>query len=331
MHETYLKQALTLAKSYRGYCAPNPAVGAVLVEEGKIIAEGTHTGPGSSHAEVDAIKRAPQITPSTILYVTLEPCSHQGRTPPCVDAIIHAGIKTVYFAFKDPNPIIAGQSVLNEKGIHCEQVSVDEINDFYRSYAYWTKHKKPFVTAKLAMSMDGKIAGKHSKPVLITGSKTNQFTHELRNKSDAILTSARTIINDDPQMNVRLNQQTHSKPLYILNSNLTLPDSAKIFETAKSVTVFNPDENEPKVCLDLLLTSIGQDGVHDLLIEAGGRCFNQFIKENLVNIAYVYVAKKVLGSDALSAALDAGIFDHATLVDRQIFDEDIVYTFSLLG
>ena len=308
MHETYLKQALALAKPFKGYCAPNPAVGAVLVEQGNIIAEGAHTGPGNPHAEVEAIKRASKITPSTILYVTLEPCSHQGRTPPCVDAIINAGIKTVYFSFKDPNPIIAGQSVLNEKGIHCEQVEVNDINDFYQSYAYWTKNQKPFVTAKLAMSMDGKIAGQHGKPVLITGSKTNQFTHELRNQSDAILTSARTIINDDPQMNVRLNQTSRSKPLYILNSNLKLPENAKIFETAKSVTVFTPEENESYVCLDSLLARVGQDGAHDLFIEAGGKCFNQFIKHNLVHTAYVYVGKKVLGSDALSAALDAGIF-----------------------
>jgi len=323
MHESYLNQALSLAQQYRGYCAPNPAVGAVLVDNGQIIASGAHTGSGNPHAEIEAIKQAKHITDNTVLYVTLEPCSHWGKTPPCVNAIIEAGIKHVLFAFQDPNPIVDGngRSLLMNAGVRCEQVEVAAVNDFYQSYAYWLQHKKPFVTAKLALSLDGKIAGVNGSPLAITGAKAKQFTHQLRNHSDAILTTAKTICNDDPQLNVRLANVTKAKPIYILEGKTKVPSNAQIFKTAKSVTILH-DKN-----CESILSQIAKDGIHDLMIEAGGICFNEFVKQGLVNRAVLYLSKKVLGTQATAAALDTGIFNQYQLQDRYHLEDDLVYEF----
>src|SRR3990167_2136538 len=170
-HIHRLKQALSLAESQRGFCAPNPSVGALVVKEGELIAEGVHRGPMKPHAEVEAIHHAGNQAEGASLYVTLEPCCHWGRTPPCTDLIVKSRIKAVYYAFQDPNPKVAGQGAkqLQAAGIECHSVELPEVTDFYRSYHYWIREGRPWVTAKLAISLDGKIAGPHGEPVSLTG------------------------------------------------------------------------------------------------------------------------------------------------------------------
>src|SRR3989344_2995168 len=167
MYQDYLKRALKLAEKRRGFCSPNPAVGAVVVKDGKIIGEGWHEKAGAPHAEVMALASAGSSAAGGILYVTLEPCSHTGRTPPCTDLIIKTGIKAVYYGFKDSNLTVSGQGefYLKSAGIACEQIELPEINAFYRSYAHWLKTKKPWVTAKIALSLDEKIASVDGKPL----------------------------------------------------------------------------------------------------------------------------------------------------------------------
>jgi|SRR5579883_30111 len=316
-HPFFLREALKLATIRKGSCAPNPSVGAVIVREGKIIATGYHYAPGHAHAEVEALKKNPDTQDAT-LYVTLEPCCHFGRTPPCTDAIIKANIKKVIYGFKDPNPLVAGkgEAALNKANIDCEFLPIPEITDFYKSYYYWTETQKPFITAKIAMTLDGKIADKNSGPISITGKELQELTHHCRKQSDAILTTVKTIICDNPQMNVRYANEIIAKPLFILDSRLDLPLNATVCNTAESITLFHSanasyerkknlldrgihcvevTENNNKLDLAEIITIIGQKNIHDLWIEAGGKCFSEFLSQKLLHRALIYIAPKFQG------------------------------------
>ena len=326
----HLQLALTLAQTQRGFCAPNPAVGAVIVDQyNQVIATGYHQGPGHSHAEVDALQKLDFNALGATLYVTLEPCSHWGKTPPCTSTILKSGIQRVVFAFHDPNPSVSGngREVLEAKGIRCDQLSLPEINEFYTSYVHWLNTGKPYVTAKLALSLDGKIAKASGDPLVITGDSLREFTHCSRKKSDAILTTSKTILHDNPQMNVREENHTIAKTVYVLDSSLQLNSHANIFSTAKSITLFYSNEvaidraealerqgvrciaiDETPEGLDLsaVLTYIGQDGIHDLWVEAGGHCFSSFANHHLLQRALIYVAPRWFGEgmQAFSTALN---------------------------
>jgi len=343
MDNAYLQQALMLAQQRRGFCAPNPSVGALIVKENRIITSGNHAQAGAAHAEVAALEQAQELVTGATLYITLEPCCHWGRTPPCVEAIIENKLGRVVYAYKDPNPLVAGMGAkaLEEAGIRCEHVSLTQIDDFYASYAHWQKTQTPFVTAKLALSLDGKIAGPQGEAVSITGEKAQQFTHQQRLISDAILTTAKTVNNDDPQFNVRLDGEVLKKPVYILDRNLILKSDLKIWETAISVTVFYdaqkqaPESDSVRYIpietragllnLDSVIKKIGEDGVHDLWVEAGGQCFQQLVENNLVHQAYVYVAAKVLGTDALPAFTgNTKLFETAKEITWQACNNDAI-------
>jgi diaminohydroxyphosphoribosylaminopyrimidine deaminase/5-amino-6-(5-phosphoribosylamino)uracil reductase len=310
----FLQEALALARIHRGFCAPNPAVGAVIVKDNTIIATGYHRGPGSFHAEADALQKLAQgMARGATVYVTLEPCCHFGRTPPCTDVLIQAGVKRVVYGFRDSNPIVAGygHAALIAAGVDAEQISMLEIDAFYKSYKHWHLTKKPLLTAKIALSLDGKIAGKSGEPVKITGELLREFTHQCRKESDAILTTSKTIIKDDPQLNVRYENEVIAKQVYILDSMLGLPLTAKIFTTASSVTVFHArdvssellecfiakgvrcipiDKTASGLALDQVIAFLGKEGKHDIWIEAGGSCFSAFHAEQLLQRAFIYIA-----------------------------------------
>ncbi len=320
----FMRRALHLAAERRGFCAPNPAVGAVAVKAGKIIGEGVHWAYGHPHAEVMALQSLGEEAVGATLYVTLEPCSHYGKTPPCTDLLIQRGVREVFFGMQDPNPRVSGggAAVLQEAGISCQLSPDPEIEKFYQSYRYWLVRGLPWVTIKLAISLDGKIAGLRGAPVQITGPECQRYTHRKRLHSDAILTTAATIIADNPQLNIRLTDEVIAKPLYILDSRLRLPLTAQVFRTAKSLIVFH-DAHAPAEKLTQLqaanvkciavssddrglhlpeiLSSIGADGCHDLWVEAGGRTFHSFLSANLAQCALIYVAPKILGSQGTPA------------------------------
>lgn len=311
----YLKSALTLAEIRRGFCAPNPCVGAVLVKDSRVIATGYHWENGSFHAEIDALNKIePTLAKGATLYVTLQPCCHTDKkTPPCTDLIIQRGIAKVIYGFRDPNPAVNNKTdkILQQAGIECIHLPLPQIDNFYTSYQFWWQYKKPFTTAKLAMSLDGKIAGEHGKRIQLTGHIAQQFTHQQRKQADAILTTAKTIRFDNPSLNSRIDNVVYKKPLYILDSKLNIPATAKIFNTAKNVTLFHstdltqqhrdnfsqhkirfiPIQND-KYGLNLLkvLKYIAQDGCHDLWVEAGGQCFESLVKKHLLQRAFIYVA-----------------------------------------
>lgn len=327
-HQDYLLKALHLAALGKGQCAPNPAVGAVVVKNQEVIGQGYHQAAGTPHAEIHALNEAGENARGASLYVTLEPCCHHGRTPPCTEAILKAGIREVIFGFLDPNPKVAGQGQtwLNAHGIPCLLIPDPEIQRFYQSYTHWTTHHMPWLTAKLALSLDGKIAGPEGQPIAISRPALEVFTHQCRRRADAILTSVRTIIHDDPRLNVRLDDETLAKPLYILDRQLRLPAHAKIFSTAAKITVFHEATGDLDAitrledlgarCISLPCQNnhldlaaarfyLGRDGMHDVWIEAGGQVFSHLLTHSLLDEAFLYIGLKALGQETTPAFKEA--------------------------
>jgi diaminohydroxyphosphoribosylaminopyrimidine deaminase/5-amino-6-(5-phosphoribosylamino)uracil reductase len=323
-HTPYIQRALALAATRRGYCAPNPAVGAVIVKEGIVIGEGAHQACGKPHAEVEALNALQQGAVGATIYVTLEPCCHHGRTPPCTQAILNAGITTVVYSYSDPNPTVAGKGhqQLAEAGLKVIQLSLPEVDQFYESYRYWLQHQRPRVTAKIALSLDGKIAGPEGQRLTLTGPELKQQTYYNRRRSDAILTTAKTLLHDNPFLDVRCEDKIESKPLYILDRQLRLPKHLQIWQNTLPITVFYSGVNSGKLQAQMLqggvtyteineqdgqldlqqiLHHLGMDGVHDCWVEAGGILLNSLLQDDAVDELQVYCAPKWLGPTAQSA------------------------------
>lgn len=344
----YLRHALALARLRQGMCAPNPSVGAIVVKDGKIIAEGYHKGPGQPHAEAEALAKITAAAEGATLYVTLEPCCHWGRTPPCTSLIIERKLARVVYGYTDPNPLVnsQGHRLLYEAGVACQHVSLREIDDFYASYQFWVRHKRPYAIAKLATSLDSKIAAAHYQPIQITGQAAQLYTHQQRQKADALLTTARTIKADNPKLTVRLpDQPEQGKSIYILDRTVSIDPDASLFDAATAVTLFYAEQYrsqkiaqlrkngvkciavaESGAGLDLnqVLTLIGQDGIHELWIEAGGRCFSSWLNAGLLQKACIYIAPKILGNTAISAfdtAIDFSVRAHT--INWLLFDQDV--------
>ncbi len=293
MHRPFLIAALELAERRQGFCAPNPTVGAVLVHQNCIISSGYHKGAGGVHAEVDCLKGFEVVPEEAILYVTLEPCCHWGKTPPCTDLLIAKKVRHVVYGYRDPNPKVSGngEKALSASGIRCEWFETNEISEFYRSYRYWTETHRPWVSVKLALSLDG--VAPHSP---MTGSESLSFTHRHRLISDALLTSAKTIANDDPQMNVRLGDRTVPKRVYVLDRSKKLSPTAQIFRTASAVGILSSG-------IESALEQLGRDGMHSVWVEVGPTLFREFVLGNWVHVCYLYFAPTVVvGSRAIDDA-----------------------------
>lgn len=348
MHDEYLLQALKLAEIRRGFCAPNPSVGAIVVKNNQIISTGYHIASGKNHAEVDALNKLTQAeSQDATLYITLEPCCHYGKTPPCTQLIVDRGIKEVIYGYRDNNPIVSGKSdnILKDAGINSLYYPLPEITQFYASYEYWHRTHLPYVTAKIAQSLDGKIAGPNHERVNITGNVANINTHYWRKKCDALLTTAKTIYYDNPQLNARINNEIYEKPIYILDSHLNISPTATIFKTAAkicllhrhdipeekihyfsahNITCIAVDHHDDGLDLKQVLEFIGKQGVHDLGIEAGGRCFSAFASQNLLQSAFIYIAAKILGENATSAFThQENVFVNAHTIEWKTFGEDV--------
>lgn len=338
MDQAFLEQALELARIRRGFCSPNPSVGAVVVKDGLCLSSGYHWAAGHPHAEVAALKALGDQARGSTVYVTLEPCCHWGRTPPCTQLLIERGVKEVVYGYKDPNPLVSGkgEAELKAEGILCRHVPLEAIDGFYESYARWVRTRRPFVTAKLAVSLDGKIAGPGDKRVTITGASIARFTGENRKRSDALLTTSKTVRTDDPLLTARTSE-SYVKPLYVIDRDAALPLSARIFGTGASITLFHAEDapagrlselesrgvrlipmpfSQDGVQLDRVLDQVGKDGCHDLWVEAGGSLFTSLVSEGLLGRAYLYVGMKWLGSEARPAFADSASQNLSQLLGR---------------
>jgi diaminohydroxyphosphoribosylaminopyrimidine deaminase / 5-amino-6-(5-phosphoribosylamino)uracil reductase len=321
----YLSQAFELAKQGLGQCAKNPAVGAVIIKNGVCVGAGFHRGVGQAHAEVEACLSLPADFDyqNATLYVTLEPCCHTGRTPPCTDLIIEKKFSRVVFGFFDPNPLVSGQGqrLISKAGIICDYLPSDEAQKFYHAYAYWWQHKKPFVIAKLAQSANDKVAGEKGEPLVITGETAREFTHLGRLASDVIVSSARTVIKDDPAFNIRLPDMDVSRNLFILDKNLKITPPRKIFSTAKSLTFIHDENIVPTQFEDLysdvqyqalplnheghfdprrVLDYLAIQGYHQVWLEAGPKLLRAWLNAGIINRFYLYQSSKIYPESYLS-------------------------------
>lgn len=313
-------EVLAQARSKAGDCAPNPSVGCAIVKNGRIVALGHHRGPGTDHAEVDALRRlSASEAKGAEVFVSLEPCCHTGRTPPCTDALIRAGVSRVFFSEKDPNPVVDGKGrlALLNAGIGCAHTPIAAITDFYQPYRHWTLYRQAWITAKLATSLDGFVAGVDRKPVAITGELANAWTHEQRAASDAILTTCKTVLYDDPQLNVRLQDgRTFKKPIVIMDRLAQLPLGSRIFETAASLTILHGIEADEtrlgklrshgvachgirsengKLDWNAVASQLGRMGFHQVWFEGGTESFDSFVQSEIAGDAYVLIGNRWLG------------------------------------
>lgn len=307
-----MKLALQLAEKGKYTVSPNPMVGAVLIKNNRLIGYGYHLYKGDSHAESKALDMAGSNANHASLYLNLEPCCHSGSTPPCIDKIIANNIKEVHFSSIDPNPIVNGKSLqkLKEAGIKTFIGSYDkEAKDLNEIFYYYMEHKRPFVIAKWAMTMDGRIATKNdSKWISCDESRKN--VQALRNSVDAILIGKNTAITDNPSLNVRIEdfikvRQPHK---FILGKNLdSISKTSNLFKENSDKTHLINTEND--FCLNKLLDQMGNMGITSLLVEGGSYTLSKFLKERLINKFYCYIAPKfIAGNQSISPFnLDIGI------------------------
>ena len=249
--EDFMREALLLAANARGRTAPNPLVGAVIVREGRIVGAGWHRKAGTPHAEVHALAMAGDLAHGATVYVTLEPCSHHGRTGPCAEALVKAGVKRVVTAMLDPNPLVAGKgkAMLEAAGVEVTVgVLAEEARRLNEAYLKWVTEKLPFVTLKTAMTLDGKIATAAGKSQWITGEAARQRVHEMRDVTDAIVVGIGTVLADDPSLTTRLADGTGRNPVrVIVDSRARTPLAAKVVQdgaakTLVAVTCAAPEE-----------------------------------------------------------------------------------------
>lgn len=335
--EFWMRYALRLARKGIGWTSPNPPVGAVIVWDGELIAGGFHEGAGKPHAEIVALEKARERAKGATLYVTLEPCVHHGRTPPCVPRIIAARIQRVVIATLDPNPIVNGRGVqqLKDAGISVTVGILEkEGKDLIAPFAKFITQKIPFVTLKLALTLDGKIATAKGKSKWLTGEKARRYAHRLRHEHDAVLVGVNTVLADNPQLTVRLVPGRVKQPLrVIVDSHARTPLTARVLRSAETpciiaVTERAPDERiielqksgakvwklpmtrENRVDLKALLKRLGREGVVSVLVEGGGELAGSFVRGRLVDrIAFFFAPKLLGGRDAVSAIGGKG-FSH---------------------
>jgi len=330
--------ALDLARKGLGTTSPNPMVGAVVVKAGKVVGQGYHRRAGEAHAEALALGLAGKKAKGATLYVTLEPCVHQGRTPPCLEAILGAGIKEVVCAMKDPNPLVNGLGIagLKKAGVKVRLGLLEgEARRLNEVYIKFIVTGRPFVTLKAAMTLDGRIAAPSGESQWISGNESMRFAHELRRRADAVLVGIGTVKADDPQLTVRLVKKgiKHGPLRMVLDSHLVIPEKARILkEQDKARTIVattQPCGSSPKaerlramgaevwelrkntrgqVSFPNLIKRLREEGVTSLLIEGGSRVNASALAAGVVDKVCAVVAPMLLGGGrAIPFVDDMGI------------------------
>lgn len=320
MDEKYMQLAINLARQAQGQTSPNPLVGAVIVKDGEIIGMGAHLKAGTAHAEVHALSMAGENARGATIYVSLEPCNHQGRTGACTHRLIEAGIARVYVAALDPNPLVAGKGVeaLRQAGIEVVTgILADEARDMNTSYNKYIVTRKPYILLKAAMTLDGKIATKTGDSKWITNASSRQHVHEIRNQLDAIMVGSQTVIADDPLLTTRLPQGGKNPIRIVLDSKLSLPLAAKLLDTKeartiiattgardeakasdledKGVEVLICKDKNGQVDLEDCLAKLGELGITSILVEGGSELHGAFLGERLFDEVMIFIAPKLIG------------------------------------
>lgn len=317
---TYMARALYLARKGLYTTDPNPRVGCVLVKDGKIVGEGWHKKAGQGHAEVEALNNATENPAGATAYVTLEPCSHHGRTPPCCETLVTAGIKRVVAAMQDPNPLVSGRGLafLKANGVEVTcGILEQDARDLNKGFILRMTEGKPFVRSKLAMSLDGRTAMASGESQWITSSESRADVQKLRAQSSAILTGINTVLADDPSLTARIDADVTQPIRVVLDSNLQMPPNAKMLtlpgrtliltcsqDTAKiqilenaGAEVYVLPEKQGKVDLNEAVKFLANQQVNEILVEAGSVLNGPLLQADLVDEWIIYMAPKVLGDN----------------------------------
>ena len=327
----YMKRALTLARKGIGKTAPNPAVGCVIVKNGTIIGEGWHKRAGGHHAEVHALQMAGDAAQGAVVYVTLEPCSHTGRTPPCCDALISAGVRRVVAGMSDPNPRVNGKGLqaLERAGIQTScGVLEEQCREINRPFIKHVTTGLPFVTFKCAMTLDGKIASVTGDSRWISCEKSRLQVHRMRAVNDAIMVGVDTIIADNPQLTVR-HVQGRDPLRIIVDTRLRTPETVGVLEngaahntiiatseanplihrpyTRQGAKVIVCEERNGRVSMADLLKKLGGMGIQSILLEGGSRLAGDMLKQALIDEYVLFIAPKIIGSDGFAPFTLLGI------------------------
>ena len=329
----YMKLAIDLAKGVVGQTSPNPPVGAVVVKDNRVVGVGLHMQAGDKHAEVLAIEMAGEKAMEADLYVTLEPCAHHGKTPPCSNFIVKSGIRRVFVSAIDPNPLVAGKGIelLEAKGIDVEiGLHQKETNELYKIFFKFIQKRTPYITMKLAMTADGKIAAANGDSKWITSENSRYDTHQLRDKHDAILVGIETILTDNPNLTTRLPQGGKNPIRIILDTHLRILEQANVIKDRQAKTIIfcgsqASREKEEKLLksdievirlenrqIDLkeVVKILGNFGVMSLLVEGGSTIYFSFIQEKLVDELIIYMAPKILGGSSAISSIGGEGFSH---------------------
>ena len=298
--------ALKLSQFGRKAVGANPMVGCVISRDDKIIAQDYHRLYGEAHAEVNALEKINYKGENTKVYITLEPCSHFGKTPPCAEALIRAGVKKVFIAMLDPNPLVSGRGmrVLQDSGIEVEVgLLEEEANIINRGFVKRMTTGLPFVTSKIAMSLDGRTAMKNGESKWITSEASREDVQMLRSLNQAILTGSGTIKSDNPMMTVRT-ENANSNPLRVVvdSNNIITNKSLNIFSSDANTLILNNNNSEilanGKLDLKSVLKKLGEMGINNLLLEAGSGLNGAMTEAGLIDEFIIYTAPLILGSDA---------------------------------
>ncbi len=312
-----MKRALELASNGRGGTSPNPMVGCVIVKDNEIIGEGWHHRCGNPHAEIEALNDAQarnKNVKGSMVYVSLEPCSHYGKTPPCADRLVRENVAEVIVAMRDPNPKVNGKGIeiLRKAGI-----KVTELNEFEaeaknlnRGFVFVQKYKRPFVTLKAALSLDGKFCLANGESKWLTGIEARAKAHEIRAMNDAVLVGIGTVLKDNPELTVRHVKGVNPKRI-ILDSNLRTPPDAKIISDDGKCIILTRCNDENKISklkdsgaevvtlaelsVKNVLDSLTEHGILNLMVEGGAEVLSSFIKSGLADCADFFYAPKIFG------------------------------------
>ncbi|MBS96657.1 MAG: riboflavin biosynthesis protein RibD [Chloroflexi bacterium] len=324
----FLELALDQAKLAVGLCYPNPAVGAVVVKNNVIIGSGYTQKPGQSHAEIMALENLQEASNGATLYVTLEPCSHTGKTPPCVDKIISSGITKVVYGIEDPNPKVSSYGIkkLQDANITVEKSkNTDLIKKFYEAYIHYHKKQKPFISAKFAASLDGKIATASGESKWITNEFSRNKVHEIRSASDVIIVGINTILKDNPLLTARKkdgNEYEYQPLKVVIDSNCNIPiesnvmnnptntliaynqiteDKKNYFEQKGIHFIKLPKEN--KVDINELINFLYSKQKYQILIEGGSEILGSFFNLHLIDKVYAFIAPILIGGQNTPSAI----------------------------
>ncbi|GGJ59568.1 diaminohydroxyphosphoribosylaminopyrimidine deaminase/5-amino-6-(5-phosphoribosylamino)uracil reductase [Anoxybacillus voinovskiensis] len=333
--ERYMRLAFEIAKTGLGQTSPNPAVGAVVVKNGEIVGFGAHLKAGEPHAEVHAIRMAGDKAKGATVYVTLEPCSHFGKTPPCADLLVETGVQRVVIATTDPNPLVAGKGIekLKQAGIDVTVgVLKEEADDLNRVFFHYITTKTPFVTMKFAASLDGKIATKTGESKWITSEEARQDVHRYRARHDAILVGVDTVIADDPSLTVRLPEGGKNPIRLILDTHLRTPLEANVVQDGAAETwiVVGSEVSRERIALyarphvrivsmptptiDIreLLNMLAGHKITSVFVEGGAKVHDSFIRAGAVQEIIAYFAPKIIGGSEAKTPVEGIGFAHMT-------------------